>query len=181
MVVCLQDRLAVPKILSSKKHNRGKGLNRKQPKQVLCAFSLTSGCKEQMACYESLLTFIALSVAFWIAFTTKNAKHTLTATSTPARKHTSQLGIALAYSRIVSATCFGTLASGDTSGSRRLLCATTGCLRVPRLLVITDRFGLTSKRHVRQDAGLLKRVRPYVSILAVHKVMTMISSKAECF
>ena len=145
------------KILSSKKHNRGKGLNRKQPKQQMCAFSLISGRTEQMACYESLLTCIALSVAFWIAFTTKNAKHTLTATSTPARKHTSQVGIALAYSRIVSATCFGTLASGDTSGSRRLLCATTGCLR---LLVITDRFGLLSKIHVRQDAGFLKRIRP---------------------
>ena len=174
MVVRLQDRLAMLKILSSQKHNRGKGLNRRQPKQQLWAFSLTSGCTEQMACYKSLLTCIALSVAFWIAFTTKNAKHTLTATSTPARKQTSQVGIALAYSRIVSATCFGTLASGDTSGSRRLLCATTGCLRVPRLLVITDRFGLPSKNHVRQDAGFLTRIRPYAPSLAVHKVLTIL-------
>ena len=76
-----------------------------------------------------------------MALTTTKASKTLTPISKPALVQTSQVGIALAYSTIVCATAGGTFASGETSGSKTLLCATVKGVRLVLLFVITRRTG----------------------------------------
>ena len=100
------------------------------------------------------------------------------ATSTPARRQTSQVGIALAYSIMVSATCLGTLASGDTSGSNRLLCATMACLRARRLFLITNRLD-KHNGNLREDAKGPTRGRLYAETVAMHDVVVIVAVMSQ--
>lgn len=70
------------------------------------------------------------------------------------------------------------MASGDTSGKSRLLCATVVCLHLLRLGVITERHGMPNKGDLKRGTVRPRRAEPSAMLFAVRTVTTMVPKRS---